>query len=575
MVYIVTSIPVVIIYQEEDIMFSDIEIAQQAKLRPIQEIAEKAGIPDEYVIPYGRDKAKISLDFFKTIEGKKDGKLILVTATTPTAAGEGKTTVTIGLTQGLVKRGKKTMTCLREPSLGPCFGVKGGAAGGGYSQVLPMESINLHFTGDIHAIGTAHNLLSAMIDNHLQQGNQLNIDPRRIVWRRVMDMNDRALRNIVIGLGGTAHGVPRETGFDITVASEVMAIFCLADSLEDLKARLGRIVVAYTYDGKPVTARDIKADGAMTALLRDAINPNLVQTIEGVPAFVHGGPFANIAHGTNTVTATRMALKLSDYVVTEAGFASDLGAEKFMDIVSRYAGFNPHAVVIVTTVRALKLHGGAAKDQLKSENIEALKKGIPNLEAHIKNMKQFKVPVIVALNRFVDDTDEELRLVREAAVSLGARISLAEVWAKGGDGALDLADQVLDMIENEKNEYQPIYGLEMPLKDKISTIATKVYGADGAVYEDKASKTLKELEDMGYGNLPVCMAKTQMSLSDDAAVKGRPTNFKITVREVRLSAGAGFIVAICGAMMTMPGLPKVPAAEKIDVDSEGRIVGLF
>lgn len=575
MVYIVTSIPVVIIYQEEDIMFSDIEIAQQAKLRPIQEIAEKAGIPDEYVIPYGRDKAKISLDFFKTIEGKKDGKLILVTATTPTAAGEGKTTVTIGLTQGLVKRGRKTMTCLREPSLGPCFGVKGGAAGGGYSQVLPMESINLHFTGDIHAIGTAHNLLSAMIDNHLQQGNQLNIDPRRIVWRRVMDMNDRALRNIVIGLGGTAHGVPRETGFDITVASEVMAIFCLADSLEDLKARLGRIVVAYTYDGKPVTARDIKADGAMTALLRDAINPNLVQTIEGVPAFVHGGPFANIAHGTNTVTATRMALKLSDYVVTEAGFASDLGAEKFMDIVSRYAGFNPHAVVIVTTVRALKLHGGAAKDQLKSENIEALKKGIPNLEAHIKNMKQFKVPVIVALNRFVDDTDEELRLVREAAVSLGARISLAEVWAKGGDGALDLADQVLDMIENEKNEYQPLYGLEMPLKDKISTIATKVYGADGAVYEDKASKTLKELEDMGYGNLPVCMAKTQMSLSDDAAVKGRPTNFKVTVREVRLSAGAGFIVAICGAMMTMPGLPKVPAAEKIDVDSQGRITGLF
>ena len=556
-------------------MFSDIQIAQQAKLRPIQEIADKAGIPEEYVIPYGRDKAKISLDFVKTLEGRPNGKLILVTATTPTAAGEGKTTVTIGLTQGLVKRGKKTMTCLREPSLGPCFGVKGGAAGGGYSQVLPMESINLHFTGDIHAIGTAHNLLSAMIDNHIQQGNTLNIDPRRIVWRRVMDMNDRALRDIVIGLGGTAHGVPRETGFDITVASEVMAIFCLADSLENLKARLGKIVVAYTYDGKPVTAHDIKAEGAMTALLRDAINPNLVQTIEGVPAFVHGGPFANIAHGTNTVTATRMALKLSDYVVTEAGFASDLGAEKFMDIVSRYAGFNPHAVVIVTTVRALKLHGGAAKDQLKSENIEALKKGIPNLEAHIKNMKQFGVPVVVALNRFVDDTDEELRLVQEAAVKLGARISLAEVWAKGGEGALDLADQVLDMIENEKNEYHPLYGLEMSLKDKIRTIATNVYGADDVVYEDKASKTLKELEEMGYGNLPVCMAKTQMSLSDDAAVKGRPTNFKVTVREVRLSAGAGFIVAICGAMMTMPGLPKVPAAEKIDVDSEGRIVGLF
>ncbi len=412
-------------------MFSDIEIAQQAKLRPIQEIADKAGIPEEYVIPYGNDKAKISLDFFKKIEGRPTGKLILVTATTPTAAGEGKTTVTIGLTQGLVKRGKKAMTCLREPSLGPCFGVKGGAAGGGYSQVLPMESINLHFTGDIHAIGTAHNLLSAMIDNHIQQGNILNIDPRRIVWRRVMDMNDRALRNIVIGLGGTAHGVPRETGFDITVASEVMAIFCLADSLENLKARLARIVVAYTYDGKPVTARDIKAEGAMTALLRDAINPNLVQTIEGVPAFVHGGPFANIAHGTNTVTATRMALKLSDYVVTEAGFASDLGAEKFMDIVSRYAGFHPDAVVIVTTVRALKLHGGAAKDQLKFENIEALKKGIPNLEAHILNMKQYGVPVVVALNRFVDDTDAELKLVRDAASNLGARI----LWLKSGQKA--------------------------------------------------------------------------------------------------------------------------------------------
>lgn len=575
MVYIVTSTPVVIIYQEEDIMFSDIEIAQKAKLRPIQEIAEKAGIPEEYVIPYGRDKAKISLDFFKKIEGRPTGKLILVTATTPTAAGEGKTTVTIGLTQGLVKSGKKTMTCLREPSLGPCFGVKGGAAGGGYSQVLPMESINLHFTGDIHAIGTAHNLLSAMIDNHIQQGNALNIDPRRIVWRRVMDMNDRALRDIVIGLGGTAHGVPRETGFDITVASEVMAIFCLADSLEDLKARLGSIVVAYTYEGKPVTASDIKAHGAMTALLRDAINPNLVQTIEGVPAFVHGGPFANIAHGTNTVTATRMALRLSDYVVTEAGFASDLGAEKFMDIVSRYAGFHPDAVVVVTTVRALKLHGGAAKDQLKNEDIEALKKGIPNLEAHVQNMKQFGVPVVVALNRFVDDTDAELKLVQDAAQSLGARISLAEVWAKGGDGALDLAEQVLDMIENEKNDYHPLYELKMSLKDKMHTVATKVYGADDVVYEDKASKTIKELEDLGYGELPVCMAKTQMSLSDDASVKGRPKNFKVTVREVRLSAGAGFIVAICGAMMTMPGLPKVPAAEKIDVDSEGRIVGLF
>lgn len=556
-------------------MFSDIEIAQRAILKPINEIAEKAGIPEEYVIPYGRDKAKISLDFFKKLESRNNGKLILVTAITPTAAGEGKTTVTIGLTQGLVKRGKKTMTCLREPSLGPCFGVKGGAAGGGYSQVLPMESINLHFTGDIHAIGTAHNLLSAMLDNHLQQGNSLNIDPRRIVWRRVLDMNDRALRNIIVGLGGTAHGVPRETGFDITVASEVMAIFCLSDGLEDLKARLGRIVVAYTYDGKPVTAHDLKAEGAMTALLRDAINPNLVQTIEGVPAFVHGGPFANIAHGTNTVTATRMALKLADYVVTEAGFASDLGAEKFMDIVSRYAGFNPSAVVIVATVRALKLHGGAAKDQLKNEDIKALEKGIPNLEAHIENMKQFGVPVIVALNRFVDDTDAELELVEKAVQRLGARLSLAEVWAKGGDGALDLADKVLDMIENEKNDYHPLYELDMPLKDKINTVATKVYGADSVVYDDKALKTLKELDAFGYSKLPVCMAKTQMSLSDDANVKGRPKGFKITVREVRLSAGAGFIVVICGAIMTMPGLPKSPAAERIDVDSEGRITGLF
>ena len=556
-------------------MFSDIEIAQKAVLRPIQEIADKAGIPEGYVIPYGRDKAKISLDLYKEIRDRKSGKLILVTATTPTAAGEGKTTVTIGLTQGLVKRGKKAMTCLREPSLGPCFGVKGGAAGGGYSQVLPMESINLHFTGDIHAVGAAHNLLSAMIDNHIQQGNALGIDPRRIVWRRALDMNDRALRNIIVGLGGTAHGVPRETGFDITVASEVMAIFCLADGLQDLKARLGRIVVAYTYGGKPVTAHDIKAEGAMTALLRDAINPNLVQTIEGVPAFVHGGPFANIAHGTNTVAATRMALKLSDYVVTEAGFASDLGAEKFMDIVSRYAGFNPDAVVIVTTVRALKMHGGAPKDKLREEDLGALEKGIPNLEAHIENMKQFGVPVVVALNRFTDDTDAELDLVEKAAKKLGARLSLAEVWAKGGDGALDLADQVVDMIEHEQNSYRPLYPLEMPLKDKIETIAVRVYGADGVVFEDKAAKMLAELEANGYGSLPVCMAKTQMSLSDDANVKGRPKGFKVGVREIRLSAGAGFVVAICGAIMTMPGLPKSPAAERIDVDENGLITGLF
>jgi len=414
-----------------------------------------------------------------------------------------------------------------------------------------------------------------MIDNHIQQGNALCIDPRRIVWRRALDMNDRALRNIVIGLGGTAHGVPRETGFDITVASEVMAIFCLADGLQDLKARLGRIVVAYTYGGKPVTAHDIKAEGAMAALLRDAINPNLVQTIEGVPAFVHGGPFANIAHGTNTVAATRMALKLSDYVVTEAGFASDLGAEKFMDIVSRYAGFNPDAVVIVTTVRALKMHGGAPKDKLREEDLGALEKGIPNLEAHIENMKQFGVPVVVALNRFVDDTDAEIEIVEKAAGALGAPVSLAEVWAKGGDGALDLADKVAGMIEKGENSYRPLYPLEMPLKDKIATIATKVYGADGVEYDDKAAKMLASLEAEGYGALPVCMAKTQLSLSDDASVKGRPKGFKIGVREVRLSAGAGFVVAICGAIMTMPGLPKSPAAERIDVDGEGRITGLF
>lgn len=556
-------------------MFSDIEIAQKAKLAPIQEIAHKAGIPAEYVIPYGRDKAKISLNFLKKIKDRKDGKLILVTATTPTASGEGKTTVTIGLAQGLAKRGKSVVTCLREPSLGPCFGVKGGAAGGGYSQVLPMESINLHFTGDIHAIGAAHNLLSAMVDNHIQQGNLLNIDPRRIVWRRVVDINDRALRNIIVGLGGKAHGVPRETGFDITAASEVMAIFCLATNLKDLKERLGRIVVAYTYDGKPVTAHDIKAEGAMTALLRDAIDPNLVQTIEGVPAFIHGGPFANIAHGTNSVTATKLGLKLADYVVTEAGFASDLGAEKFMNIVSRYSGFHPDAVVIVTTVRALKLHGGAAKDNLKTEDIDALKGGLPNLEAHIEHLRLYNVPIVVALNRFTNDTDAELDIVIKAVEALDAKISLTEVWEKGGNGALNLADKVLEALDKRAAEYTPLYSLDASLEEKINTIATRVYGADGVVIEDKAVKTLKELTAMGYSGLPVCMAKTQMSLSDNAAVKGRPKGFKITVREVRLSAGAGFVVVICGAIMTMPGLPKSPAAERIDVDDEGKIIGLF
>ncbi|WP_164925143.1 formate--tetrahydrofolate ligase [Thermanaerovibrio acidaminovorans] len=555
-------------------MLSDIEIAQAAQCKPIGEIGAELGIPEEFLVPYGRNKAKVDLNFYKAIQDRPQGKLILVTATTPTAAGEGKTTVTIGLTQALVKKGKKAMLCLREPSLGPCFGVKGGAAGGGYSQVLPMEEINLHFTGDIHAVGVAHNLLAAMIDNHIHQGNQLNIDPRTVTWRRVVDMNDRALRNVVIGLGGKADGVPRETGFDITVASEVMAILCLAESLSDLKDRLGRIVVARTYDGKPVTAAQLKANGAMAALLKEAIRPNLVQTIEHVPAFVHGGPFANIAHGTNSVVATKMALKLRDYVVVEAGFASDLGAEKFMDIVSPYGGFHPDAVVVVTTVRALKLHGGVPKDRLSEENLEALRAGIPNLEAHVENMRQFGVPVVVALNRFVADTDDEIQLVREAVLSKGARMALAEVWAKGGDGGLELAQMVLEALDEGAN-YHKLYDWDLPLKDKISTIATKVYGADGVDFSPAASKALAELEEMGYGKLPVCMAKTQMSLSDQPELKGRPRGFRLNVREVRLSAGAGFVVAICGSIMTMPGLPKSPAAERIDIDDQGRITGLF
>lgn len=553
---------------------SDIEIAQAAQCKPIGEIGAELGIPEEFLVPYGRNKAKVDLNFYKAIQDRPQGKLILVTATTPTSAGEGKTTVTIGLTQALVKKGKKAMLCLREPSLGPCFGVKGGAAGGGYSQVLPMEEINLHFTGDIHAVGVAHNLLAAMIDNHIHQGNQLNIDPRTVTWRRVVDMNDRALRNVVIGLGGKADGVPRETGFDITVASEVMAILCLAESLSDLKDRLGRIVVARTYDGKPVTAAQLKANGAMAALLKEAIRPNLVQTIEHVPAFVHGGPFANIAHGTNSVVATKMALKLRDYVVVEAGFASDLGAEKFMDIVSPYGGFHPDAVVVVTTVRALKLHGGVPKDRLSEENLEALRAGIPNLEAHVENMRQFGVPVVVALNRFVADTDDEIQLVREAVLSKGARMALAEVWAKGGDGGLELAQMVLEALDEGAN-YHKLYDWDLPLKDKISTIATKVYGADGVDFSPAASKALAELEEMGYGKLPVCMAKTQMSLSDQPELKGRPRGFRLNVREVRLSAGAGFVVAICGSIMTMPGLPKSPAAERIDIDDQGRITGLF
>jgi len=556
-------------------MLSDIEIAQRAKMEPIGEIAKKLGIPEKYLIPYGHTKAKVDLKYFDELSDRPDGKLVLVTATTPTPAGEGKTTTTIGLTQALVQKGKDAMLCLREPSLGPCFGVKGGAAGGGYSQVLPMEDINLHFTGDIHAVGTAHNLLSAMIDNHLQQGNELGIDPRRITWRRVVDMNDRALRNMVIGLGGKPHGIPRESGFDISVSSEVMAILCLAKDLKDLKERLGRIVVGYTWEGEAVTAADLKAHGAMAALLKDALNPNLVQTIEHVPAFVHGGPFANIAHGTNSIIATKMALKLTDYAVVEAGFAADLGAEKFLDIVSRQAGFHPDAVVLVTTVRALKMHGGVAKGELGKENVEALKKGAENLEAHIDILSRFGVPVVVALNRFTSDTEAEIKAVHQAAEAHGARIALSEVWEKGGAGGQELAEAVLEAIEKGENGYHPLYRLELPIREKIETIAKDVYGADGVDYTDGAAKTIAELEERGYGKLPVCMAKTQMSLTDDPSKKGRPRGFRINVREVRLSAGAGFIVPICGSIMTMPGLPKKPAAEVIDVDDEGHILNLF
>ncbi|HOU31962.1 MAG TPA: formate--tetrahydrofolate ligase [Synergistaceae bacterium] len=555
-------------------MASDLEIAQKVSLKPIMEIGADLGIPAEAIIPYGHYKAKVDLRFLKTLKDRPEGRLILVTATTPTAAGEGKTTNTIGLTQALVKMGKKAMICLREPSLGPCFGVKGGAAGGGWSQVLPMEDINLHFTGDIHAVGTAHNLLAAMLDNHLQQGNALGIDPRTITLRRAMDMNERALRHTVIGLGGKAHGVPRETGFDITVASEVMAILCLAEDLMDLKERLGRIVVGLNFKGEYVTAADLKAHGAMASLLKEAINPNLVQTIEHVPAFVHGGPFANIAHGTNSLVATRAALKLADYAVVEAGFASDLGAEKFMDIACLYGRFSPSAVVLVTTVRALKLHGGAPKDQLGTPDPDALRRGLPNLEAHLDNLNNFGVPVVVALNRFSSDSDEELALVREAAASRDARIALSEVWEKGGEGGLDLAREVLAAMD-QGSAYRRLYGEHLPLKDKIGTIVTRVYGAEGVDFIPSAAAKLEELEQRGYGTLPVCMAKTQMSLTDDASKKGRPRGFRVTVREVRLSAGAGFVVAICGDIMTMPGLPKSPAAERIDIDSEGNITGLF
>ena len=555
-------------------MLSDIVIAQAAKMLPIAKVADKLGLTDEDLIPYGRYKAKINHKLIHS--DRPDGKLILMTAISPTPAGEGKTTTSVGLADALNAMGKKTMLCLREPSLGPVFGVKGGAAGGGYAQVVPMEDINLHFTGDIHAIGTANNLLAAMIDNSIQQGNPLNIDPRRIAWKRCMDMNDRQLRFIVDGLGGKVNGTPREDGFDITVASEVMAIFCLATDLADLKDRLSRIVCAYTYDGQPVTAGQIGAAGAMAALLKDAIDPNLVQTLENNPAIIHGGPFANIAHGCNSVTATKLSLKLADYVVTEAGFGADLGAEKFLDIKCRMADLHPSAVVLVATVRALKSHGGVTKPDLNKPNVEAVRKGAANLERHIDNIKNgFGLPVCVAINAFPTDTPEEMAVIEEVCAKAGVKCALSEVFAKGGEGGKALAETVLSIMPESPQPIQYTYDLGASLPEKIEAVAKKIYRADGVTYTPAAKKMLDDLAAMGYGELPVCIAKTQYSFSDNAKLTGAPTGFKMNVREVRLSAGAGFVVIICGSIMTMPGLPKHPAAMDIDVDAEGRITGLF
>lgn len=556
-------------------MKSDIEIAQEATMKPITEVASILNLLDDEIELYGKYKAKINLNAWERVKDNPDGKLILVTAINPTPAGEGKTTTTVGLGQALVKLGKKSMIALREPSLGPCFGIKGGAAGGGYAQVVPMEDINLHFTGDFHAITTTHNLLAALLDNHIQQGNQLNIDPRQVVFRRVLDMNDRALRKIVIGLGGRTEGIPRESGFDITVASEIMAILCLAKGLMDLKERFGRIVVAYTYDGKPVTAHDLEAEGAMALLMKDAIKPNLVQTLENTPVFIHGGPFANIAHGCNSIVATKLALKLTDYVVTEAGFGADLGAEKFFNLKSRFAGLKPAATVIVATVRALKMNGGVSKEDLNSENLEALAKGIVNLEKHIENIGKFGVPAVVAINRFPSDTDAELEFVAQRCRELGAEFALSEVFTKGGEGGIDLAKAVLNIVDNQESNFKVLYDLDQSIENKIIKIAQEIYGADGVNFTKEAQKEIKKYTDLGYGNLPVCMAKTQYSLTDDASLLGRPTGFNIAVREVRLSAGAGFLVAITGAIMTMPGLPKRPAALKMDISADGKITGLF
>jgi len=555
-------------------MLTDIEIAQKAQMLPIGEVAKKVGILEDELIYYGKYKAKLDLSLYERVKDNKDAKLVLVTAINPTPAGEGKTTTTVGLGDALSRLGKKTMIALREPSLGPVMGIKGGAAGGGYAQVVPMEDINLHFTGDMHAITSAHNLLAAMLDNHIHQGNELKIDTRNILLKRVLDMNDRALRNIVIGLGGKVNGVPREDGFMITVASEVMAILCLANGREDLKERLSKIVVAFDTDGNPITAKDLKAQGAMTLLLKDAILPNLVQTLEHTPCLVHGGPFANIAHGCNSLMATKIALKLSDIVVTEAGFGADLGAEKFLDIKCRYGGLTPNAAVIVATIRALKYAGGLSKDNLKEENVEAVKRGIKNLEKHIENMKKFGLPVVVALNKFEQDSPAEIEVVRQCAKENGARFALSEVFSKGGQGGLELAKEVLGAVE-EKSNYKPLYDLNLSIEEKIRKIAQEIYGAKDIAFSNQAKKQIAEYERLGYGNLPICMAKTQYSLSDDPTLLGRPEGFTLNVKALSLSAGAGFIVCLTGDIMTMPGLPKVPSAEKIDIDQDGKITGLF
>ncbi len=556
-------------------MLSDIEIAQSTKLRPILDVARDVGLAEDDLEYYGKYKAKVSLKTFDRLINRPNGKLIYTTAITATPAGEGKTCTAVGVTQALGKLGKKAMVCVREPSLGPTFGVKGGAAGGGYSQVLPMEDINLHFTGDIHAVSTAHNLLAAMVDNHIHQGNELGINIHRVVWRRVMDMNERQLRNIVCGLGGSSNGTPREAGFDISVASEIMAVLCLASSMTDLKARLGRLIVAYDREGKPVTAADLKAVGAMAVLLKDAIKPNLVQTVEGQPAFVHGGPFANIAHGNNSIIATRMALKLADYVVTEGGFAADLGAEKFFDIVHRFTGLTPDVAILVASVRALNMHGGVPKAKVAETNLEALEKGCANLDKHIENLKKFGLPIVVAINKFPTDEPSEIDLVKKHCDAMGVRSAISEVVARGGEGGIELAEEVLKALEQDPNNFHPIYDPEMPIKTKIGILAREIYGADGVVYTPSADREIARMTKLGLDKMPICVAKTQHSLTDNPDLKGAPTGWELTVREIRASAGAGFLVALTGDVMTMPGLPKVPAAEGVDIDEDGKIVGLF